>query len=83
MDAATVLQGLVGSGPVALVLFYWVYSERRERRESQQHNLKMLEQTADLAETTRDALKDIRTLLGQIRDELLRDGSSRGGSDSR
>jgi len=61
IDVSQIVSSLIGSGPVALVLFYWVQSERKERRELQKVLLAMLEKTASLGETTRDALKDLRS----------------------
>jgi hypothetical protein len=63
IDVGQIVSSLIGSGPVALVLFYWVQAERKERRELQTVLLAMLEKTASLGETTRDALKDLRSEL--------------------
>lgn len=56
MEPSVILQALIGSGPVALVLFYWVYQERKERRELQERLLKALDKQAGLAESVHVAL---------------------------
>jgi hypothetical protein len=56
VDPAAIVNALIGSGPVALVLFYWVYQERKERRELQARLLAALDKQADLGEAVRMVL---------------------------
>jgi hypothetical protein len=57
VDPAAVLNALIGSGPVAVVLFFWVWQERKERRELQAQLIKALEAQAKVSESVRMALK--------------------------
>lgn len=56
MDIAQIVNSLVASGPVAVILFYWVYQERKERRELQDRLLKALDKQAELGDAVRMAL---------------------------
>lgn len=56
MDPTAIFNALLGSGPVALILFYWVYQERKERRELQARLLSALDKQAEIGDAVRMAL---------------------------
>lgn len=66
MDADSILSSLVGSGPVAIVLFYWVWNERKERLRTTDKLIGILEQYAGLGEATRERLNSIDDRLDQV-----------------
>lgn len=65
MTVERILEALVGSGPVAIVLLYWVWSERHERVELQNKLIEVLEASAQVGEATGAELVNIRRALKQ------------------
>jgi len=56
VDPVAILNALIGSGPVAAVLFYWVWQERKERRELQALLLQLAQEQIKQGKATRLAL---------------------------
>ena len=57
MDINAVLQSIVGSGPLAVLLFYWMTQERKERRELQARLLATLSEQAKTSDAIRRVLE--------------------------
>lgn len=53
----TVLESIIGSGPLAVLLFYWMTQERKERRELQAKLLETLTEQAKTSDAIRRALE--------------------------
>jgi len=57
VDINAVLQSIVGSGPLAVLLFYWMTQERKERRELQARLLATLSEQAKTSDAIRRVLE--------------------------
>lgn len=62
MDFATFINSLVAGGPLAVMLGYWVWQERKERIETQKKLVAILEKQLPLVESARDIMREMRDI---------------------